>query len=184
MEADPHAPVLRSSLAWAYFLAGDAEAALAQTEVALGQFPDHPLVLVFAARLLAAAGNPGDGLTNRAIQIARRLVEARPDIDSAHTALAYACAREGNSAEARAILDRQVSLSRERFVMRSIHAPVLVALGDLDGAVEELALAEKLRCPWFFELLHDPRLLPLHSHPGFQRLRAIAKKMESALPAA
>jgi len=111
-------------------------------------------------------------------------VEARPYIDAAHAALAYACARQGNSQEARAILDRQVLLSRERFVMRSIHAPVLVALGDLDAAVEELNFAEKMRCPWFFELLHDPRLLPLHGKPEFQRLKAIAAKMESSLPAA
>jgi len=70
MEADPYAPTSLATLAWAYFMAGDTAAALTQIEAALGHFPDHPLVRLFSARLLAGAGSPGDALKERAVHLA------------------------------------------------------------------------------------------------------------------
>jgi hypothetical protein len=43
-----------------------------------------------------------------------------------------------------------------------------------------LRAAADARCPWFFQMLADPRLNPLHSHPEFNELRSIFTRMEEA----
>ena len=86
---------------------------------------------------------------------------------------AYALACAGRKDEARAILERLQWLSRERFLLNSFNPAVHVALGDLDAAIEELRTANETRCPWFFQMLADPRLKPLHGHPEFEQMRAI-----------
>ncbi len=63
--------------------------------------------------------------------------------------------------EARSILERLQWLSRERFVLSSFTATICVALGDIEGALAELQTASESRCPWFFQMLADPRLEPL-----------------------
>jgi hypothetical protein len=86
----------------------------------------------------------------------------------------------GRTDEARTILERLEWLSRERYVLSSFTPAVYVAFGDLDAAVAELRIAEQVRCPWFFQMLADPRLKPLHGHPEFDRMLAILTCMEAA----
>ena len=93
---------------------------------------------------------------------------------------AYALACDGRSAEARAVLDRSQWLSRERFVLNSFNAAVYVALGDLDSAIAELEVSNQIRCPWFFQLLADPRLKPLRVRPEFIEMQSILPRMEAA----
>ena len=177
---DSHSPWMLSSLAWALHLAGDPAASLKQADAVLALFPEHPVVLLFCANILAASGTAKSKPGIRAIEIARRLVQLAPSLDASHATLAYACARNGLVAEARSILERQMWLGTERFVMRSFHAPALVELGDLDLAIQELAVAEQQHCPWFFQLLADPRLQPLHEKREFQKLTDIPRNLESA----
>ena len=70
-------------------------------------------------------------------------------------------------------------LSRERFLLSSFTPSVYVALGDLDAAVEELQRACDARCPWFFQMLADPRLKPLQGNADFERMQAILTTMEA-----
>ncbi|MGA3264634.1 MAG: hypothetical protein ABSC47_11390, partial [Terracidiphilus sp.] len=91
---------------------------------------------------------------------------------------ALACA--GRRDEARAILERLQWMSRERFVLKSFTPAVYVALEDHDAALSELRAAAEDRCPWFFQMLADPRLKPLHGRPEFDELRSILARMEDA----
>ena len=102
-----------------------------------------------------------------------------PYFDLATAAHAYALACEGRHAEARSILERLQWLSRERFLLSSFTPAVHVALGDLDAAIEELKTAYKARCPWFFQMLADPRLKPLHGNPDFERMQTVLTTMEA-----
>ncbi len=113
-------------------------------------------------------------MATQSIALATKLVQHAPALDSGYATLAYAQARQGNIVEARALLDRQQWMGRDRFVMRSFQAPALVELGEYDAALEALKAAEQQHCPWLFELLGDPRLQPLHGEPEFQRLTSLS----------
>jgi hypothetical protein len=56
-------------------------------------------------------------------------------------------------------------------------------LGDHETALAELQAADESRCPWFFQMLADPRLKPLAGKPIFERLRCELSRMESAAAA-
>ena len=67
-----------------------------------------------------------------------------------------------------------------RYVLKSFTPAVYVALGRFDEAVAHLQAANEERCPWFFQMLADPRLKPLHGHPGFKQLQATLATLEAA----
>ena len=75
-------------------------------------------------------------------------------------------------------MERLQWLSRERFVLGSFTPAVYVALGDPDAAIAELSAGAETRCPWFFQMLADPRLHPLRRRPEFVRMQAILTDME------
>jgi hypothetical protein len=54
-----------------------------------------------------------------------------------------------------------------------------VALGDNDAAINSLRTAEKARCPWFHQMLADPRLKPIRPHDEFQRMTRSLAQMEA-----
>jgi hypothetical protein len=70
-------------------------------------------------------------------------------------------------------------LSRERFVLSTLNAATHVVLGEADAALEELRAANENRCPWFFQMLADPRLTPLKGRPQFAALEASLAAMEA-----
>jgi DNA-binding winged helix-turn-helix (wHTH) protein/tetratricopeptide (TPR) repeat protein len=180
LEADPYSPALHGRLAWALHLAGDARGALERAKRAHSLFPNHAWIMLFCSIVYAAAGNAGRDENGQwaaqATELALRLTQSSPSLDAGYATLAYVQARQGRIIEARALLDRQQWLSRERFVMRSFQAPALVELGEIDAAIEALVTADEQHCPWLFELLGDPRLKPLHGEPEFERLRAFSRK--------
>jgi tetratricopeptide (TPR) repeat protein len=175
LHIDPWAAWLHGRLGWACHLAGDTAASLEAIETALIRFPDHEGVLSCAAAILAYYGQ-----TARAIDIASGLTQRLPYFDVAGSHHAYALARAGRADEARSVLERLQWLSRGRYVLNTFSAAAYVALGEMDMALAELRTAEKIRCPWFFQTLADPRLEPLRSHPEFQSMLNILASMESA----
>jgi tetratricopeptide (TPR) repeat protein len=179
LESDPYSPVMHGRLTWALHLSGDMSAALEQAKRSLALFPDRPSATFFSAIVFAAAGNTNGQASSsyaaQATEVATRLVQSSPSLDPGVATLAYAQARQGRTTEARALLDRQQWLSRERFVMSSFQAPALVELGEFDAAIEALTIADEQHCPWLFELLSDPRLKPLHGEPVFERLRNLTR---------
>jgi len=178
MRLDPFSPWLHARLAWAHHLAGNSAESLEYIQTAVAQFPEHEGACIYGAIILAFNGD-----TARAVQLAEDLSQRLPYFDLATVAHAYTLACAGRPAEARAILERLQWLSRERFVLKSFNAAVYVALGDLDAALSELRAADDDRCPWFFQMLADPRLKPLHGRSGFLELQAILTRMEAAAAA-
>jgi DNA-binding winged helix-turn-helix (wHTH) protein/Flp pilus assembly protein TadD len=174
LHIDPYSPWLNARLAWAYHLSGEASKSLVQAEHALELFPDHESSNVYGAIILAF-----NGKTDRAIAVAENLVRRSPYFDLGTAVYGYALAQGGRTDEARSILERLQWLSRERFVLSSFTPAVSLALGDPEGAVADLQSAAEARCPWFFQMLADPRLEQLHSHPGFARMQKVLERMEN-----
>ena len=175
LHQDPFAPWLHARLGWAFHLAGQAEESVRQANHALALFPEHEGAILYGSMILAFHGEAA-----RAAQLAHGLVKRSPYFDLPSSVHAYALACDGRTAEARAILDRLQWMSRERFVLASFNAAVHVALGDFASAIAELRTANEIRSPWFFQLLADPRLTPLHTHPEFVEMRTILPRMEAA----
>jgi DNA-binding winged helix-turn-helix (wHTH) protein/tetratricopeptide (TPR) repeat protein len=175
LQQDPFAPWLHSRLAWAYHLSGQAEESVRAINQALELFPDHEGAILYGSVILAFNGEAA-----RAADLAHGIVKLSPYFDIPSAVYAYALACDGRSAEARAVLDRSQWLSRERFVLNSFNAAVYVALGDLDSAIAELEVSNQIRCPWFFQLLADPRLKLLRVRPEFIEMQSILPRMEAA----
>jgi len=175
IQLDPFSSWLHAHLAWALHLAGQATESVEQVHHAIALFPSHQGTSLYGAMILSFNGDP-----ERGVQLAQDLALRVPHFDLASAAHAYALACAGRSGEARAILERLQWLSRERFVLNAFTPAVHVALGDLDAALSELRASADSRSPWFFQMLADPRLKPLHGRPEFQELQAILTRMETA----
>ena len=171
---DPFSPWLNARLAWSYHLAGKAEESVREIERSLALFPDHESTCLYGAMILAFNGDAA-----RATRLSQELVQRSPYFDIATAVNAYTAACEGNHEHARAMMERLQWLSRERFVLRSFNTAVYVVLGDIPGAISELRAAADARCPWFFQMLADPRLVVLHGDPEFKRMSRMLSEMES-----
>ena len=175
IDVDPFSPWLHSRLAWALHLDGQAARSVEEIEQSIRLFPDHEGTCLYGSMILAF-----NGQAERAVQLAHDLVQRQPYFDLATAVHAYSLACVGRAPEARAILERLQWLSRERFVLKSFIPAAYVALGDLDTALTELLGCNEDRCPWFFQILADPRLKALNGHPRFDKLQAILPRMEAA----
>jgi DNA-binding winged helix-turn-helix (wHTH) protein/tetratricopeptide (TPR) repeat protein len=175
LEIDPYSPWLASRLALAYHLDGQAEASVEQIKHVISLFPGHEGTNLYGAIILAYNGEP-----EKAVELAEDLARRLPYLDVGTSVHAYALARAGRAAPARALLERLDWLSRERFVMTTMNAPALLALEGPEAALVELRKAAETRCPWFFQTLADPRLRPLHGHPEFVELESILPRMEAS----
>lgn len=171
---DPFSPWLQARLAWALHLAGDASASVDQIRKTLSQFPEHAGASFYGAVILGYNGEP-----ETACEIAQELGRRLPYFDLATEVHAYTLARSGKAGEARSIMERLQWLGRERFLLRCFTPAVYVALGETETAIAELRASNELRCPWFFQMLADPRLKPLESHPEFQQMQTILAGMEA-----
>jgi DNA-binding winged helix-turn-helix (wHTH) protein/tetratricopeptide (TPR) repeat protein len=173
LQVDPYSPWLHARQAWAYHLAGKAAESVDLIRRTIDLFPLHEGSIFYGALILAFNGE-----ATQATELAHGLSQRLAYFDLATAVHAYALACQGRNDEARAILERLQWLSRERFVLRSFTPAVYVALGDHDSALAELRTAADARCPWFFQMLADPRLKPLHGNPEFEQLQSILTRME------
>jgi TolB-like protein len=174
IQQDPYSPWLQAHLAWILHLAGEAGESVEQAQRALKLFPEHESASIYGAIILAFNGEAA-----RAVEIAHDLVQRQPYLDPAASVHAYALAMAGNTDEAGSILERQQWLSRERYLLKTFMPAAYVALGDNDAAILELRASEQNRCPWFFQMLADPRLKPLASRPEFEQMLGILAGMEA-----
>jgi DNA-binding winged helix-turn-helix (wHTH) protein/tetratricopeptide (TPR) repeat protein len=174
LHADPFSAWALARLAWAYHLAGESAASLQAAHAAMERFPEHEAVELYGAMILAFNGE-----TARAVELAASLAQRVPYLDPAAAVHAYALAMAGRRDEARVILERLQWLCRERYAMNTFTPAAYVALGELDAALAELHAANGLRCPWFFQMLADPRLKPLRTRPDFEAMLGILAGMET-----
>jgi len=170
---DPYSMWLHARLAWTLHLAGKAAASVDCIREAIALFPGHAGAALYGAVILAYNGDAGE-----ATALAEGLAYQTPYFDLATAVHAYTLAIDGRKDEARLLVERLQWLSRERFVLGSFTPAVYVALGDPDAAIAELSAGAETRCPWFFQMLADPRLHPLRRRPEFVRMQAILTDME------
>jgi DNA-binding winged helix-turn-helix (wHTH) protein len=173
IQLDPFSPWLHARLAWALHLNGQAAASVECIRHTIAQFPDHEGTKLYGAILLSFNGEAAQG-----IELASDLAQRLPYFDLATAVHAYALACGGRRDEARTILERLQWLSRERFVLNSFTPAVHLALGDPDAALAELRNSAETRCPWFFQMLADPRLESLRGRPEFEAMQEILVRME------
>jgi tetratricopeptide (TPR) repeat protein len=171
---DPFSPWLHSRLAWVLHLDGQASESLEQIRKTISQFPEREGTGLFGSVILAYNGE-----AEQAIELARGFAQRSLHFDPAAAGQAYALACAGRADEARVILERLQWLSRERYVVRLFTPAAYVALGDHEAALAELRAANEACCPWFFQMLANPCLKPLHGNPDFEQLRAILPAMEA-----
>ncbi len=176
LREDPYSPWLHNRLAWALHLDGQSSESVAQMEQGMNLFPGHEGTSLYGSIIFAFSGR-----VERAVELAERLALRLPYFDLATAVHAYALACAGREDESRAILERLQWLSRERFVLKSFTPAAYVALGDPESALTELRAAGEDRCPWFFQMLADPRLEPLHVRPEFQEMKAVLARMEASV---
>lgn len=174
IDEDPYSPWLQARLAWSLHLAGEAAESVQQARRALHTFPEHEGTSLYGALILAHNGESA-----QAVQLAHDLEQRLPYFDLATSAYAYTLARAGRCDEAQFILERLQWLGHERFLLKSFLPAVYLELGQPEPALAELRAAEESRCPWFFLMLADPRLKPLHGHPEFESMRSVLPRMEA-----
>jgi predicted Zn-dependent protease len=174
IHTDPFSPWLHARLAWALHLDGQKDESVEQIRKVIALFPHHEGTGLYGAAILAFNGE-----TERAVDLARGLEKRLPDYDLASAVHAYTQACAGRRDEAHTILERLQWLGRERYVLRGFTPAAYLALGDHEAALAELQAAEEARCPWFFQMLADPRLKALHGAPKFEQMRAILSGMEA-----
>ncbi|HVN94167.1 MAG TPA: winged helix-turn-helix domain-containing protein [Terracidiphilus sp.] len=174
IQIDPYSPWLQAELAWALHLAGQAEESVDQVRRAISQFTECAMAHLYGAMILGWNGEAA-----RAVELARALASRLAHFDAAMSVHAYALACAGRKEEARTLLERLQWLGRERFVMNSFDAATYVAMEEDEAALDVLRIANERRCPWFFQLLADPRLQPLSGRPEFERMRGILRTMET-----
>jgi DNA-binding winged helix-turn-helix (wHTH) protein len=167
LELDPYSSWLHAGLAWTLHLAGERDESVAQARKILDAFSDYDKSLFIATMILGYNGE-----AERAIEVAKTLSGRASHSDIATAVRAYALACAGRHEESRHLLERLQWLSRERFVLNTLNAATYVVLGEADAAFAELRTANETRCPWFFHMLADPRLKPLHARPEFAALQA------------
>jgi tetratricopeptide (TPR) repeat protein len=171
---DPFSPWLQSRLAWVLHLDGQASESMELIRKMVAQFPDSEGTGLYGSVIFAYNGE-----AEQAIKVAQDFVQREPYFDPASAAHAYALACAGRADEARVVLERLQWLTRERYVVRVFTPAAYVALGDHEAAMSELRASNEARCPWFFQMLANPCLIPLHGNPEFEQMRAILPAMEA-----
>ena len=175
LQQDPFSLSLRARLAWALHLAGQAGESVECILHALALSPEDDDTHLYGSMILSFNGD-----SKRGTELAQNLSQRLPHFDLASAVHAYALACAGRGDEARTIIERLQWLSRERYVISSFTAAAHVALGNHDAALSELRNAADTHCPWFFQMLADPRLKPLQARPEFVEMRSILAHMEAA----
>ncbi len=174
IRVDPCSPLLQARLAWLLHLDGQHAASVDLIRTVLDQSPENESAGFYGINIFGFNGDSG-----RAMELAQSLTRRIPYFDLATTAQAYALAVAGRREEAHAALDQLQWMSRERYMIKTIMPLVYMELGEPDMALAELEAANERRCPWFFQVLADPRLKPLHGRPEFDALLNIATNMEA-----
>jgi DNA-binding winged helix-turn-helix (wHTH) protein/tetratricopeptide (TPR) repeat protein len=170
---DPFSPLIHGRLAWALHLAGEAQESLAQARRALEQFPQDAATNFYGALILAYNGE-----ANRAAGIAQDLETRMPYLGIAAAANAYALARAGQIQNARDTLAKVEWQAKEHFALTGFNAAVYLEMDAPDEALNTLRHSQASRCPWFFQLLADPRLKALHGQWEFEQMLAALGQME------
>lgn len=164
-EIDPLNLLINAQEVQVLFYARQTDQALASAQKALELDPNYWFV-----RLWASAAYAEKGMFAEAISEARAARQIRQVGSHATAFLAYALAKSGKKAEARAELDELLKLSKQRYVSSYNIALIYSGLGDHEQALAWLERGVDERDPKMVVLKVDPKLNDLHNDPQFQVL--------------
>jgi DNA-binding winged helix-turn-helix (wHTH) protein/TolB-like protein/tetratricopeptide (TPR) repeat protein len=124
----------------------------------------------WVAHLTVAVFQLADGRPEQAIASLREADRLADGSTQAAGLLGFVLAQQGRSEEARAVLQRLVTLAKSRYVPPTSVAMVQSGLGEVDAALASLELAYQVRDTRLVYLKDDRRWRPLREHPRFLAL--------------
>ncbi len=169
-ELDPASVSIRRSLGWLLYYARQYEAAAEQLRraVELNPTAEETHRVLGLVRLQQGKLDEAEVAFREAIALSTELAYAR-------AGLAYACARTGRTAEARAILDHLYREAKERYVSPVTFVTVHLGLGDTDQAFAWLERAREERRGWLCYLKVEPLLDEVRGDPRFGELLQVMR---------
>ena len=175
VELDPKAHFAHCDLAWAYYYAGRTDKAAEYLDRVIDQFgPDCPYHSLLKIRIMVKQAESNRESLLTAIRELEQLAEM--EYGWTLTLLGYAYARNGQSDEARRIVQLIEDRGDPDFVDPVRVIPVYIALGEIERAFNLLERAYSVRSfilmytiksdPWFDPLRNDPRFEDLLRRMG------------------
>jgi len=165
VELEPLSLVNNTELGWAYYLANQNDAAIAQ----LGQTIALDPTFSFSYLLLGLAYTEKANYTE-AVAALREGQKHSPDWLELQAAMAYTYAAAGQRQEAEAVLTGLLKSAADTYVNPVLVAGVYVALADNDRAIAWLERGFRERCSWMTWIAIEPQLKRLRPDPRFQDL--------------
>ena len=176
-ELDPLSPSVIISLGLVEFLDGNVAGGIKQCERALSLDPSFSAARYFLGPMLMAAGRGREAIA--ALEHAAEATGRSPEVLGA---LAVAYAGSGDRAKAEDLLAGLVSTSSTRFVSPGLTSMVRAALGDLDGAVADMARAIDERAVEVIWIDVRPAHAALRADPRFRALTTRRNAARRAAP--
>jgi TolB-like protein/Flp pilus assembly protein TadD len=165
LEADPLSEALSGQLGNCDFQEGRYAEALAEEKSAAEASPDRPNPHISLTRVYLALGRYEEAVASA--ETARRLSQEHPSVMGLY---AYALARAGRTAEARAVLDKLVAESKSRPVRPFDLALAATGVGDHDRAIAWLGQMVDERHVGARGLAVSPEFASLRGDPRFEAL--------------
>jgi serine/threonine-protein kinase len=163
---DPYSPIINTNAAFIAYLAGDYDAAMRQSDIALDLAPHYE-----AARIMSGVANiqvnPGRAVLQ--LEEAARLSSRQPYVLS-HLASAYdAVSRLDDAIRIAAELD---AAATERYVSPLDRAVAALACGNRSSALDKIEEGLDKRSAWLVYIPLDPRTRVLAGDKRFQAVMA------------
>lgn len=166
LELEPLDPVIPAHLSYHYIYAHQPDQALEQCRKTLEIFPHS-----FFAHYFRGLAFQEKAALKDAIAAFRIAHDITPTATFGNAAMANALARDGQRAEALAIL-RQLESEQTQYISPFDRAVVHIGLGNRDAAFRELNEAVQQSSSWCVYFNSDPRLDSLRDDPRFNSLLA------------
>jgi len=169
LEFDPISWQLRAWLSTFWWLARDHDRAMQEARLAEALNPGNYMSQYVIANACRDSGKSEEGIVYQ-----RRAVELSGGAPQMLGWLGLSLAQGGNTAEARALLQRLEAIAAKTYVSPSAFVWTLVGLGEFDEALAQIERAIDDRDALIIPIKTYPCLDPLRSDPRFQ---ALVRKM-------
>jgi len=165
VDLDPLSLPSRASLGLCYFLSRHFDESLSELEAALEIDSNFAV-----AHHIQSWAYMGKRMWSEAIAAARRAVELSARDPFRLAGLGVSLANSNRRAEAEEILEEIQEASTRRYVSALETAYLRAALGDLDGAMNDLERAVTDRTAFLVLLRVNPSADPFRAHPRFPEI--------------
>jgi TolB-like protein/tetratricopeptide (TPR) repeat protein len=162
---DPVSPLFNTTRAEIYYNARQFDAAIAQAQRTLEQYPSYPL-----AYLWLGSAYREKKMYKEALQQFAQASKLAGNLPAITVLYGHALALSGDTAGARQALEDLQRLSKTRYVSALYFAGIYTGLGEKTTALDWLEKANKERNDRLVYLNVDPMADPLRSEPRFQDL--------------